>query len=63
MWCAHYEAGCQCICCQVYIAESKLLMVSTSIDKVLEAGKLDVQMDNMMKAIQEKVNEECGVFM
>ena len=34
MWFAHYEAGCHCICCQDYIAESKLLMVSTSIEKV-----------------------------
>ena len=63
MWLTRHEAGCQCIACQVYVAESKLLQVQNSIEKVLEAGKLKGQMFTIMKSTQGQVKEECAVFM
>ena len=63
MWLAHHEAGCQCIACQIYVAESKLLQLQNSIEKVLEAGKLPGPMFTIMKSTQGEVKEECAVFM
>ena len=62
-WLDHLQAGCQCLNCQVYAAEGKLLQVQHNIEKLLDSGKLEGQMLSMMKATQAKVQEECAVYM
>ena len=57
------QAGCQCLICQVYAAEGKLLQVQHNIEKILDSGKLEGQMLSIMQATKAKVAEECAVYM
>ena len=58
----HQYAGCQCLSCQVYAAEGKLLQVQHNIEKLLDSVKLEGQMLTIMKSTKAKVEEECDVY-